>query len=412
MSMKICHATDFLPGYHNVWGGAELAAANLIDILQDKNNIQVVLSTKPEKIVDKLFKFHSIPVLNDYFGKFAEIIKLWVFDPLAFSRVLKILKEDAPDVLHLHNFRTLSFSVVAAAKRLNIPIVFSIYDNWCLCPNHTLITKTNNLCKTYHGLACLSCTYSHKKPSAFFRKAFFNHFLKKIDTFIVLSHTMSDVLENYGIPKSKIRFLPLPLSRDTWNSELSQKNEIKPALLLFCGWVSPHKGLEVLVKAMPNVIKAVPRARLNVIETGVDLAYKDKILEFIRENRLEEHISFLGKKNNAEVQKYLQESELVVVPEQWGIAWPIFLTEAMFAKKSVVASRIGDIPFFIKDGINGYTVDPKSPDEFSRQIIYSLSNNNLMCDFGMQSKQRIIEICNNENIYNELMNIYKGSVCS
>lgn len=408
--MKICHVTDFLPKYHHIWGGAELAAANIVDLLGARGVTQAVLSTKPQKPVKEKYDFYPVPVLNDYFGKFAELVKLWTFDPLSFVYVTKALKKIAPDVLHLHNFRTISFSAVAAAKKMGIPVVFSIYDNWCLCPNHTLITKANEICKAYHGLPCLYCTSVHKKVSALFRKPLFNHFLNKIDTFIVLSRTMAEVLEDYGIDRKKIEFVPLPLSKETWQSDTVQQAEIEPASVLFCGWVAPHKGLKILVQAFLEVVKRVPQAKLCVLETGVVKTYKDSVLDFIHKNNLERHICFLGKKNNDEVQKYLGRCELVVVPEQWGIAWPIFLSEAMFAQKPIIASRIGDIPFFIKEGANGYTVNPTDPKEFSEKIIYCLEHRDLTAAFGKESRKRITEICNNENIYDKLIGIYKNDL--
>jgi len=408
--MKICHVTDYLPRYHNIWGGAELAAVNLIDLLQEKGHAQTVLSTKPDNASYRKYNLYPISVLNDYFGKYAELLKLWTFDLLSFISVSKALEDIKPDILHLHNFRVLSFSVVSAAKRLKIPVVFSIYDNWCLCPNHTLITKTGGFCKKYHSLSCFSCTHSHKKIGTFFRRFLFNIFLKKIDIFIVLSNTMAEVLRDYGIPKEKVVFLPLPLSKDTWENEKKQDGEIEPDSVLFCGWVSPHKGLKILVDQMLKVIKEIPGAKLYVIETGVVKKYKDSILDFISKNDLEKYVYFLGKKNNDEVQKYLRRSELVVVPEQWGIAWPIFLTEAMFAKKPIIASRIGDIPFFIKDGINGYTVKANNAEEFGEKIIYCLRNKNLISSFGEQSRKRIAEICDNKNIHDGLINIYKKAI--
>lgn len=406
MSIKICQVTDFLPKYHKAWGGAELAAVNIIGLLQSQDCLQSVLSTRPLKTVDELFDFYPVPVLNDYLGKISEIIKLWTFDLVSFIAVIKIFKKIKPDVLHLHNFRTISFSVVEAAKRLRIPVVFSVYDNWCLCPNHTLITKSNKVCKEYHGLSCFSCTYIHKKPSVFFRKPVFNYFLNKIDFFIVLSHTMVELLSDYGIPRKKIVYLPLPLSVGMEKSDLLPGERVEASSILYCGWISPHKGLKVLLQAMPEVVKVIPQARLYVIETGVDQSYKNSILDYIEKHHLKKQVIFLGKKDNEDVHKYLRSSELVVVPEQWGIAWPIFLTEAMFLKKPIVASRIGDISFFVRENVNGYTVDSDNPGMFSEKIIYCLTHRDMMVKFGEQSRNLILEICNNNNIRNRLMEVY------
>ena len=406
--MNICHGVDFLPQYHNIWGGAELAANNLINLLQRNGNSQSVLATKPAQEIKESYDFQAIPILEDYFGNIGKLMKMWTFDPLAYIHAIKALKRFKPQVLHLHNFRLMSFSLVTAAKKLGIPVVFSIYDNWALCPSHTLITKSNELCRKYHGLHCITCTYTHKKLSSIYRKTFFNHFLNKIDTFIVLSNTMADVLVDYGIDREKIKFVPLPFSNDVKESDTTDNVEVEPEpdSLLFAGWVSAHKGLKIAVKAMPKIVKKRPNVKLNVIETGCTESYKDEILDFIKKNNLESNINFLGKKSNKEVQQYLQKSELVVVPEQWGIAWPIFLTEAMFAQKPIIASHIGDIPFFINDGVNGHTIAPNDSNSFADKIIHCLENKELAKQYGEVSKQKIEEICNDNNIYEKLIGLY------
>lgn len=404
--MHICHGVDYLPEYHKVWGGAEVAALSQIELLEAAGHRQSVIATQPIKDVKEKFDFYAISVLDDYFGRWASILKLWTFDLLAYRHALKVLKSLKPDVLHLHNFRTLSFSVVAAAKRLGIPIVFSIYDNWSLCPNHTLVDKSGRFCNRFHGLHCWKCTYAHKKISSFFRKAFFDHFLRQIDAFMVLSETMKNVLQSYGIEKNKIFTIPLPLTKAAKKAVVEAGVQTESHALLFAGWISPHKGFKVLAQAFDEVIGVIADARLYCIETGVDRSYKKEIIDFINKRALQQHIFFLGKLSNQAVQEMLQKAELVVVPEQWGIAWPIFLTEAMAAGKPIVASRIGDIPQFIRDGVNGFTVPADDSHAFAKKIIECLRQKELMKGFGCSGRQIVMEMCKDENITERLMSTY------
>ena len=405
--MDIIHATDFLPKYHKVWGGAELAAYNTIKVLSSKENKQSIVSTKPEVMPkDDDFELFVAPVLSDYLGKFSDLLTFWAFDPLSYSYALKLFKKVKPEILHLHNFRGLSFSLVSAAKKLNLPVVFSIYDNWAFCPNHTLINKKSEFCRKFHNWHCFNCTYIHKKISAFFRKPLFNYFLKDIDRFVVLSNNMMDLLSKYGIPKEKITFVPLPLSQATKDSDSIVSSIVEDNSILFVGWASPHKGLKVAIEAFSQVVKKYPNSKIYVIETGQSPDYRNQIINFIENNNIGDKVVFLGKKNNKEVQEYLKRVELVVVPEQWPIAWPIFLTEAMYSQKPIVASNIGDISFFIKDFSTGFTVDPKNHKEFAEKIIYCFENKDKVRVMGVKVREEIIKICDDKNIYNKLISLY------
>ena len=45
--MSICVVSDFLPGLHTTWGGAEIACARILRLLRSRGMHPLILTTEP-----------------------------------------------------------------------------------------------------------------------------------------------------------------------------------------------------------------------------------------------------------------------------------------------------------------------------------------------------------------------------
>ncbi|HUW55741.1 MAG TPA: glycosyltransferase, partial [Planctomycetota bacterium] len=292
---------------------------------------------------------------------------------------------------------------VQAAWELGIPVVFSLYDLWTLCPLCSLLRPDGRLCTRYHGAHCVDCLHVLKKPLVLFRKSIFDRMLPKIDRFICLSQTVVGQLADYGIPRAKLATLPLPLFDSI---QMAPDGRLDHSIL-FAGWVAATKGLHVLVEALPAVIGEYPDVRLSVIETGAVEPYKGDLTRRIADLGLTRHVHFLGKHSPVDVKHLLSRAGMVAVPEQWGIAWPIFLTEAMAYARPIVASRVGDIPRFIRDGRTGYLADRDSPEAFAHAILRIFRNGEHALALGRAARTFILEMCDEDRIATQLLSYYR-----
>ncbi|MCK4649184.1 glycosyltransferase family 4 protein [bacterium] len=417
--MKICQVTDHLPKYHEVWGGAEQACYRLIKLLNKERSEVSVLSTKPAKTPKENFKFFMVKTLENYLiptlRKYSVKVKtiFFPFDPVSYISFYKILKKLKPDILHFHNFKILSLSLLYIAKILKIPTLLTIYDYWYFCPKETLFNSKGEVCKKFQGTNCIGC-YRFKRirylQNLFlpFRKRIFNFFLSRVDAFLVLSKSSSKILRRYGIDQKKIHLIPQAFSfkdRDT-----QKIKEIEQGAILYIGWIQHRKGLHVILEAMPRILKKIPKARLYVIGEWVDREYEERVRSLIGKYHLTKNISILGKKNYPEVKKFLQRASVVVVPEQWENMSPVVLIEAMAHAKPIVASGIGGIPEFMSNGENGLLANPKDPFDFSKKIIWTLKNGKKASEIGRKAREDVRQICDEKKILKATLNLYKSLV--
>ncbi|MFB0563078.1 MAG: glycosyltransferase [Candidatus Lokiarchaeia archaeon] len=83
----------------------------------------------------------------------------------------------------------------------------------------------------------------------------------------------------------------------------------------------------------------------------------------------------------------LQRSSDIIIQKSLKEGFGLTITEALWKEKPVVASTAGGIPLQIKDGENGFLVDPNDNKGFADRIIQILQNPKLAEDMGRKGKE-------------------------
>jgi len=424
-NMKICYATNFLPSYHKLWGGAEQVCYRLANILIKNGHQLSILATKPLKKPEEDFDFFTIPVFESYLPQrmrhSLRQLKLIIspYDMISHISSHKTLKKINPDILHLHNVSSLSFALAWSAQRLRIPTVYSVYDYSAICPmGHLWLLKDyadyeGTPCSKFHGPHCVDCLATYRKLgrlqkfllSSFlrFRKRWFDFFLNKIDGFVVLSPSNAEALEEYGIEKERIFIIPIPLSEEI-DALPIEKNSI-----LFVGVIQPRKGPHIVLEAMPQILTRIPDAKLYVIgEMIANKEYEEKMASLVDKSELQGHIFLLGKRPYNEVRDFIQKANVLVIPEQWETIPPNTLTEGLVFGKAIVASRIGGLLDFIVDGENGLLADTHDSIDFTNKIISILEDQDLSQRLSRRARETGLELFSEEKVYQKLLDLYQS----
>ncbi len=107
----------------------------------------------------------------------------------------------------------------------------------------------------------------------------------------------------------------------------------------------------------------------------------------------------------------LQRSSAVIVQKSIREGFGLAVTEALWKGKPVVASNVGGIPIQIKDGINGFLVEPHDTEGFAEKIIEILQKPELAKEMGKNGK----EIVRNKFLITKLISDHLdilNSVCN
>ncbi|MDI6856335.1 MAG: glycosyltransferase family 4 protein [Candidatus Thermoplasmatota archaeon] len=401
--MRVCLITNYLPSYHAIWGGAEQTCYRLAQFLTEEVGQVIVLSSKPKSMPRENFDFYCIATTEDLFKRAVVRARylLSLFDPISFYQSYKLFRKIKPDIAHFHKCDRFSLSIIKSAKLLGIPTLFTIYDYWCICANTLLYTR-GKVCTDFHNFHCAKCLSLGKRMRVllWLRKRCLKALLKSVDAFIVFSNSSKQILESYGIKSEKIHVI-----HHFFHLVEEKIEDVQEDRILFVGWLEDNKGIFTIIEAMPYILKEVPTAKLIIVGSGSKQYEAERL---IKKLKLEEYISLVGKKPYAETEKLIKRSNVVVVPEQWPNMSPVIIAEAMAFGKPVVASMIGGIPEFIKDGYNGFLTNPKEPIGFAEKIIRILKDRDLALRIGKNARISAKQIFDKDRNLEKLLQIYNS----
>ncbi len=150
--------------------------------------------------------------------------------------------------------------------------------------------------------------------------------------------------------------------------------------------IVPMKGQDVVIKALPTILRRFPKTKLLLIGNGSFTSAKKgglgyhkgaiwqgKLEELVKELGLEERVIFTGYLPDKELRAAYARSDVVVLPSvQEGFG--LVVIEAWLYKKPTVVSSGAGVSELILEGENGYTFDPKNPEELAEKVIDVLSH--------------------------------------
>lgn len=166
-------------------------------------------------------------------------------------------------------------------------------------------------------------------------------------------------------------------------------SEKKRYRVIFMGHLLGKQGLQMVIRAMPEIVKRIPQAHLVVIGTG---PYEKKLKEIVKEKKLQNRVVFLGYiKDHRQVEKQLVRAGLAVAtykptPESFtyfadpgkiknylAAGLPVIITHVPQVAKDLVKKRCGLIckyrPFSLAENIISILENKERQAEFSRNAI-------------------------------------------
>ncbi len=152
-------------------------------------------------------------------------------------------------------------------------------------------------------------------------------------------------------------------------ARIRQPRATRPTLV-YSGRLKPYKSVDVLIRAMPQVLAALPQARLEIVGQGPDRTRLEQIAWSLR---LAGSVRFHGYLPGAERDAVLASAWVAICPsafEGWGIA----CMEASARGIPVVASRVPGLRDSVRDGETGVLVPYGDPAALARELCSLLTD--------------------------------------
>lgn len=207
-----------------------------------------------------------------------------------------------------------------------------------------------------------------------------------IAAFIAISSAVKRVLLEAGVPEARVHLVPSgvpPLAPPAAAAEDARAPQGDGCLRVVCvAHLAPHKGHEILLRAMSRVIAALPEASLTLVGHG---ELEGELRALAAALHLDDRCIFLGFRND--VAALLPHFDVFAMPSLLeGLNTSVL--DAMSAGLAVVASRTGGLPDAVADGETGLLVPPGDAAALADALLTLLRSSDLRRRLGEAGRFR------------------------
>lgn len=332
-----------------------------------------------------------------HFLKYPKRTRVPTFFQYNKMRIHRKLREIKPDIVHGHGTEqeyayiavTSGFPAIITVHNIVFELLKELSDSISM-PKFYALKRTD-----FYALRAI---VSYKILSYFE-----NYTLKVAKHVIGTTPYMKTVLG--GLVSGTFHILDNSINEIFFDVRQSQEEDKR---LLFVGMIRPEKGLLNLAKAV-NILRdrhtnIMLRIAGSIPSSGE--AYYSRITAYISENHLASNVEFLGYKEPEDIAREISECTALVLPsthEPFGCV----LAEAMAMGKPVVATRVGGVPYVVKDGETGFLVEPGDPKALADKIAMILNDRELRVRMGKNGKEEALTRFHPDSIARKTRTIYE-----
>ncbi len=274
------------------------------------------------------------------------------------ARVAEGLEVLRPDVIHVHNVQNVGVLEAAFAHG---PTVMTAHDYRGACPANTFFfRRTRTLCSRHGaGLGCLPltlakhCVTPNPRYGGYYyhRARWMMDHADRFETVIAPSGGAAERYRRAGYPAGRLKVLPYfcpvePLGRP-------RPLPSNPTLT-YMGRVAANKGTETFVEALGRLPADVRGLMVGNFGGEVGEAVRARAARAGCADRL----TLRPWASREEVQAILDETSVFVFPSLWPETLGIVGLEALARGVPVVASDVGGVREWLRDGETGRLVPP------------------------------------------------------
>lgn len=189
---------------------------------------------------------------------------------------------------------------------------------------------------------------------------------------LAVSHYARDTIVHFVGESDKLRVISVGVNADDF-TPLPEGHRPDLNRILYVGQLNFTKGLDILLKAMRQLVERRPQLRLTLVGGSFykhKLLQEQKIRSLSHELGLDECVEFVGEKSPREVAEYMRRSALLVLPSR-AESFGAVLVEALACGIPVVASRCGGPEEIVNEEV-GVLVPTENPEALAAGIEHVL----------------------------------------
>jgi glycosyltransferase involved in cell wall biosynthesis len=180
-----------------------------------------------------------------------------------------------------------------------------------------------------------------------------------------------------------------------------------PRRVLYVGRIMRHKGIDVLIEALPKGV-------------GLDIVgrvYDEEFYELLRLRAEGLEVRFVHDATDEDLVRAYRQALVTVLPsvyeDVFGGRWELpellgcVLQESMACGTPAICSDVGGMPEVVEDGVTGWIVPPSDPAALGQRISQLLADPGLRARMGRHARDRVLRRFTWPTIARRVLNAYE-----
>jgi len=411
--------------FFSTYGGGQVYVKNLVDEMI-RQSLDVSVLSFVNKKSDVSFQKQNYKEINLY--------EVYQKDE---ATIKTLLRQIAPDIIHIHAEKTLISKI---SRELSIRNVVTAHHGGIVCPAGTLLNYKDEICKVpANQKNCMRCVLRNTKAGEFFypllkiiplsarlklgkflTKLPFIYFVTPVgsanlyienkqkewetivqntDWMIAPSYAIAASMMLNGFPQEKITVVPhgIPVQNALPKKSPSGDLGVGGVKFFYVGRIGHIKGIHLLLKAFSQLDASL--CELHLVG-DIQGKYEQKLM---RKYKHHPNVFFHGKIPPEEVTKQIQQWDVLVHPAIYLEVFGLNISESLSERKPVIASRCGGAEMQIEDKTNGLLIEPNNIEALKNAMQWMLDHPEEKQKMAQFAPQKVISL--EENV-KKLVNLY------
>ena len=290
----------------------------------------------------------------------------------AFKKARELLKSNHYDVIHVHG-RVAPF--LLSLFKNDTPLVFTLHDD-----------------PPSKGQASY---YIYRISYKLFQETA----ARRASQIIPVHTKLKEELIKMKINADKISVIPNGVDVNLFKGQ-QEKEDYEENVILFVGSLTKRKGVNYLLEVISNI----KETRLIIVGDGPEMK---PLVQQGNQLKINGRVTFMGNINPEDLPNYYLSASIFILPSLRE-AFPLSILEAMSCNLPVIATNTSGMPEVIKDGYNGFLVEPKNVEQLREKIKLLVKNPCLCREMGKNARKTVEEKYSWDSVARNVINVYEN----
>jgi len=318
----------------------------------------------------------TVTAAPPYRGSRRPGIREWRLMSQLQPHIERAIDDVKPDVVHAHSPVLVAWPALSAARSRRCPFVYEVRDLW----ENAAVDLGKLSANSLRGrLARAVDTHVLQRADAV--TVICDSMRKEIATRLGTSERL--FVANNGVDLAALRPEVAQASRQRWNLPANG------AVLGYIGTLQPYEGLELLIEALPELLRR-REGGVHVLITG-DGNDEAALRARVTQRGLDRHVTFTGRIAHEEVSHAYAACDAMVYPrrltETTRLTTPLKPLEAMALGKAVLASDLPPFRELVTPGVTGLLFGAGQRDDLISKTLELLEDPALRLRLGAAARE-------------------------